>query len=134
METNDQDRGINTIAASSGVDEALDFLEKLAKNKGMTIFSRINFSQDAAAAGLTLRPMQLLILGNPRSGTLLMAAAPLAALDFPLKVLAWEDEARRCWLSYNSPDYLQQRHGFAAALKANISGLATLVEAAARGP
>jgi uncharacterized protein (DUF302 family) len=132
METNDPDHGIKTIAASSGVDKTLDFLEKLAKSKGMTIFARINFSKDAAAAGLTLRPTQLLILGNPAAGTPLMAAAPRSALDFPLKVLAWEDEAQRCWLSYNSPDYLQERHGFPAALKANISGLSNLIEAAAR--
>ena len=57
----------------------------------MTVFARINFAKDAAAAGLTLQPTQLLILGSPVAGTPLMVAAPGTALDLPLKVLAWQD-------------------------------------------
>ena len=90
--------GIRVLAAAYGVDETLDRLEKLAKNHGMTLFARINFAKDAAAAGLKMRPTQLLILGNPTGGTPLMVAAPGAALDLPLKVAAWQDGADRCWL------------------------------------
>jgi uncharacterized protein (DUF302 family) len=97
----------------------------------MTIFARINFAKDAAAVGLKLQPTQLLILGNPVGGTPLMAATPGVALDLPLKVLAWQDETNRCWVSFNTPEYLQQRHGFPAALTANIAGLEKLVQAAA---
>jgi uncharacterized protein (DUF302 family) len=123
-------KGIKVVAATSGVDETLDRLETLAKERGLTVFARINFFKDAAAAGLKMRPAQLLILGNPAAGTPLMVASPEAALDLPLKVLAWQDEADRCWLSYNTPEYLQQRHGFPAALIPNIAGLEKLVHAA----
>jgi uncharacterized protein (DUF302 family) len=124
------DKGIKVLAASSGVDETLDRLETLAKKRGMTVFARINFFKDAAAAGLKMQPAQLLILGSPAGGTPLMVAAPGTALDLPLKVLAWQDEANRCWVSFNTPEYLQQRHGFPAALIANIAGLEKLVQAA----
>ena len=99
-----------------------------SKAKGMTVFARINFSKDAAAVGLALRPTQLLILGSPASGTPLMAAAPSVALDLPLKVLAWQDDSNRCWVSFNAPEYLQQRHGFPEGLMANIAGLQKLVQ------
>jgi len=131
MTGTDVEKGIKTLASGSGVDATLDRLEALAKNRGMTIFARINFSGDAAAVGLTLRPTQLLILGSPKGGTPIMADTPSAALDLPLKVLAWQDDSQQCWLSYNTPEYLQQRHGFTAAMIANIAGLAALVAAAA---
>jgi uncharacterized protein (DUF302 family) len=134
MNSSDADNGITTLAASRGVDATLDRLESVAKSHGMTVFARINFSKDAAAVGLTLRPTQLLILGNPSGGTPLMLAVPKLALDLPLKVLAWQDESNRCWVSFNTPEYLQQRHGFPAALMANIAGLSKLVEAALRAP
>ena len=130
MSTDDSGKGITTLAASRGVDATLDRLESAAKSHGMTVFARINFSKDAAAVGLKLQPTQLLIFGNPTGGTPLMAAAPKLALDLPLKVLAWQDDSNRCWVSFNTPEYLQQRHGFPAALMGNIAGLSKLVEAA----
>jgi uncharacterized protein (DUF302 family) len=128
MSANESDKGIKVVAASSGVDETMDRLECLAKKRGLTVFARINFAKDAAAAGLSMQPTQLLILGSP--GTPLMVAAPGTALDLPLKVLAWQDPANRCWVSFNTPEYLQQRHGFPAALIANVAGLEKLVQAA----
>ena len=98
----------------------------------MKIFARINFSQDAAAVGLSLLPTELLLLGSPKAGTPLMVATSTIAIDLPLKVLAWQDNEGRCWVSYNSPDYLQRRHEIAPELIANIAGLGSLVEAAAR--
>jgi uncharacterized protein (DUF302 family) len=130
MNANVLDKGIKVVAAASGVGETMDRLESLAKKGGLTIFARINFAKDAAAVGLTMQPTQLLILGSPLAGTPLMMAAPGTALDLPLKVLAWQDPANRCWVSYNTPEYLQQRHGFPAALTANIAGLEKLVQAA----
>jgi uncharacterized protein (DUF302 family) len=124
------EQGIRVLAASRGVDDTLDRLAIFAKQRGMTVFARIDFAKDAAAAGLTMRPTQLLIIGNPVGGTPLMVATPGAALDLPLKVLAWQDESNRCWVSFNTPEYLQQRHGFPAALMANIAGLEKLVQAA----
>jgi uncharacterized protein (DUF302 family) len=132
MTTTDHDQGIATIPSAGSVSASLDRLELLAKSKGMVIFSRIDFSKDAATVGMKLRSMQLLILGNPKGGTPLMQAVASTALDLPLKVLAWEDDAGACQMSFNRPDYLQRRHGFPEALVANIAGLASLVEAAAK--
>ena len=130
MSAGESDKGIKIMAAASGVDETMDRLESLAKKRGLTVFARINFTKDAAAAGLAMLPTQLLILGSPAAGTPLMLAAPGTALDLPLKVLAWQDPANRCWVSFNTAEYLQQRHGFPAALMANIAGLEKLVQAA----
>ena len=129
METRELEQGVRTLSSPFGVDETLNRLERLATSRGMTIFARVNFSGDAAKAGLKMQPSQLLILGNPKGGTPLMVAAPLAALDLPLKVLAWADEAGQCWVSCNTPEYLQQRHGFPRALMANIAPLSALVDA-----
>ncbi len=129
METQELEQGIRTVSSPFGVDETLNRLERLATSRGMTIFARVNFSRDAENAGLKMQPSQLLILGNPKGGTPLMIAAPLAALDLPLKVLAWADETGRCWVSRNTPEYLQQRHGFPSALIANIAPLSALVDA-----
>ena len=130
MSSAESNNGIKVVAAAGGVDQTLDALEGLAKQKGVKLFARINFAKDAAAAGLSMQPTQLLILGNPAAGTPVMVAAPSAALDLPLKVLAWEDQCGRCWVSYNEPHYLQQRHGIPAALLANIAVLEKLVQAA----
>ncbi|HEX3951096.1 MAG TPA: DUF302 domain-containing protein [Steroidobacteraceae bacterium] len=130
MNAGQTSNGIRILAAPRGVDETLNRLEALAKSRGLIVFARIDFAKDAAAAALELRPTQLLILGNPAAGTPLMAAAPGAALDLPLKVLAWQDSADRSWVSFNTPEYLQQRHGFPAVLIANIAGLEKLVQAA----
>jgi uncharacterized protein (DUF302 family) len=124
--------GIVTLASVGSVAESLDRLENLAKGRGMTVFARIDFSKDAAAVDMKLRTMQLLILGNTKGGTPLMQAVAGTALDLPLKVLAWQDDAGVCQLSFNQPEYLQQRHGFPPALMSNIAGLSALVEAAAK--
>jgi uncharacterized protein (DUF302 family) len=130
MSASESGKGIKILVASGGVDETMDRLERLAKQRGLTVFARVNFAKDAEAVGLTMQPTQLLILGSPAAGTPLMVAAPGTALDLPLKVLVWQDAANRCWVCFNTPEYLQQRHGFPAALLANIAGLEKLVQAA----
>jgi len=78
-----------------------------------------------------MRATQLLIFGNPKSGTPLMIASPSLALDLPLKALAWEDAQGKAWLSYNAPDYLKERHELRDELLKNISGVGALIENAA---
>jgi uncharacterized protein (DUF302 family) len=126
------ENGIVSTASNHPVPETLDRLESIAKAKGITIFARIDFSGDAARNGLEMRPTQLLIFGNPKAGTPLMVAAPSAALDLPLKALAWEDASGKVWVSYNAPEYIGARHGLPEALLQNIAGIKTLVEMAAR--
>ena len=93
------------------VGETIDRLETVLKSKGMTVIDRINQTAAAKAVGLEMRPMELLIFGDPRAGTLLMKECPLLAIDLPLKALSWEDENGGVWLAYNSPTYLQKSHG-----------------------
>ena len=106
--------GIIDLVCKNSVAETANRLELLLKNKGMKIFARIDQAAEAKAAGLTMRPMVLFIFGNPQAGTPLMVQYPSLAMDLPLKALVWEAADGKVWLSYNSPDFLQQRHGLAA--------------------
>jgi uncharacterized protein (DUF302 family) len=109
------------------VPETIQRLCALLKSKGVAIFALIDHSGEAEKAGLKMRPTQLLIFGNPKGGTPLMLAAPSTAIDLPLKALVWEDADGKVWLSYNSPDYLQQRHGFPVDLEKNIAAIEPLL-------
>jgi uncharacterized protein (DUF302 family) len=112
------------------VPETIARLSAILKTKGIAIFALVDHSGEADKAGLKMRPTQLLIFGNPKGGTPLMLAAPSVAIDLPLKALVWQDEEGKVWLSFNSPDYLQQRHGFPADLEKNISVIEPLLDQA----
>jgi uncharacterized protein (DUF302 family) len=127
----DSEHGVVDVRCHLPVAQTIDRLQTLAIASGLTVFACIDFSGDAQRAGLTMRPMQMLLFGNPRGGTPLMVAAPRAGLDLPLKALAWEDAEGAVWLSFNAPEYLQTRHGFPPALIANIAGVRALVQKAA---
>ena len=126
------DAGIVQIPSQHGVADTLDRLERLVKERGLIVFARIDFSGDAARAGLTMRPEQMLIFGNPKGGTPLMQAAPTCGLDLPLKALVWEDASGKTWLAYNTPEYVVRRHAVASALAANLAAAIPLLEAATR--
>ena len=88
-------------------------LEDIAKQRGLTVFARIDHAAGAAKVGKTLRPTEVLIFGNPQGGTPLMECAQSAGIDLPLKALVWEDASAQVWIGYNDPAYLAQRHGVA---------------------
>jgi uncharacterized protein (DUF302 family) len=125
------DPGVIDVLSHQSVPQTIDRLESLATTRGLSVFARIDFSGDAQRAGLTMRPMQMLLFGNPKAGTPLLVAAPRIGLDLPLKALAWEDANGVVWLSYNAPEYLEARHGLPHELLANIAGLRALIEKAA---
>jgi uncharacterized protein (DUF302 family) len=108
----------------------LNKLKSTIEARGLKIFALIDHSGEAEKAGLKMRPTELLIFGSPKGGTPLMVAAPTLAIDLPLKTLVWEDADGEVWVSYNSPEYLQQRHGILADLVKNIAGVGALVEKA----
>ena len=124
--------GVVRIASSHTVAETVARLEGLLRERGVIIFARIDFSGDAARAGLTMRPEQMLIFGNPKAGTPLMQAEPVAGLDLPLKALVFEDGAGRTWIAWNDPQYTVRRHGLPAALAANLAAAVPLIERAAQ--
>jgi uncharacterized protein (DUF302 family)/uncharacterized membrane protein YidH (DUF202 family) len=120
--------GIIDHASRHSVNDTVDRLKAMLESKGVTVFALVDHSGEAAKVGMSLPPTKLLIFGNPKAGTPVMAAAPSAALDLPLKILVWQDGGGKVWVSYNSPQYLQDRHGFPSELTANIA----VVEALAR--
>jgi uncharacterized protein (DUF302 family) len=122
--------GIIDVPSRYSVPETLARLQSILKEKNITVFALIDHSGEAEKAGLKMRPTQLLVFGSPKGGTPLMVAAPRLAIDLPLKALAWQDEEGQVWLSYNSPEYLQQRHGFPAELMKNIAVIGVLAQKA----
>jgi uncharacterized protein (DUF302 family) len=123
--------GLRILPTQHSVSQVLQRVESLARARGLTVFAQIDFSGDAERAGLTLRPTGLVIVGNPKAGTPVMAATPTVAIDMPLKVLAWQDAEGKTWVAYNDAEYLRARHGFPAGLTKNISALDALAAAAA---
>jgi uncharacterized protein (DUF302 family) len=103
--------GIISIPGRHSVDVTVERLQGLLRDKGITLFALVDHSGEAEKAGMKMPPTKLLIFGNPRAGTPLMLGAPGIAIDLPLKVLVAEDEQGKVWISYNSPRYLQERHG-----------------------
>lgn len=106
----DTSNGIVLTKSSNSVTATIDKLESLLKNRGMTIFRRVNHTAGAEQAGLKLRPTELLIFGNPKVGTPLMLCSQTVALDLPQKALAYENENGQVWLAYNDPAYMANRH------------------------
>jgi uncharacterized protein (DUF302 family)/uncharacterized membrane protein YidH (DUF202 family) len=123
--------GIINTPSNQSVDETVEKLEGILQAKGITLFALVDHSGEAAKVGMTMRPTKLLIFGNPKAGTPLMVASPSSAIDLPLKLLVWEDGQSKVWISYNSPQYLQKRHGLPQELLANIAVAGTLAAKAA---
>lgn len=122
------DNGMIHLSSRYSVNETVTRLESLLKSKGLTLFCRVDHSGEAEKAGLKMNPTQLVIFGSPKSGTPLMITSPTLAIDLPLKVLVWEDAGGKVWVSYNSPEYLKERHNIPADLLPNIAGIGSLLE------
>jgi uncharacterized protein (DUF302 family) len=106
METN----GFKSLESRYSVSETIDRLEDLLRAKEIKIFIRLDQAAEAQAAGIAMRPMELLIFGDPKSGSPLMVEYPSLAIDLPLKALAWESKEEKVFLSFNSTAYLVERH------------------------
>jgi uncharacterized protein (DUF302 family) len=104
------DNGLVIKPSYYSVTETLDRFEKIIKTKGITVFARINHAQGAKNVNIPLPPTEVLIFGNPKLGTPLMASQRTIAIDLPMKVIAWEDEKKQVWLAYNKPEYMIKRH------------------------
>ncbi len=118
--------GIINKSSKHSVDETLGKLQAILQAKGIAVFALIDHSGEAEKVGMQMRPTKLLIFGNPKGGTPLMVAAPSIAIDLPLKILVWEDDQGKVWVSYNSPEYLAERHGLPPNLTQNIGFMETL--------
>ena len=103
-------------------------LSALISAKGLKEFAVIDHSGEAEKAGLELRDTKVVIFGSPQAGTPVMAAAPLAALDLPLKVLVWAG-ADGTKVSYTAPAALAARHGLSQELGERLAGIDALTDA-----
>jgi uncharacterized protein (DUF302 family) len=132
--------GLITLPSAHGAKETADRLVAEVQSKGLTVFARIDHAAGATAAGMPLRPTELVIFGNAKGGTPLMQAVQTIGIDLPLKALAWEDAAGKAWLTYNEPVWLAQRHGVAGLtevtdrLAAVLGAIAKAATAAALSP
>lgn len=124
-------KGIIDKPSHHSADQTVEKLKNILQSKGVALFALVDHSREAEKVGMKMPPTKLLIFGSPKAGTPLMLAAPSIAIDLPLKILVWEDTAGKVWVSYNSPEYLKDRHGLSPDLLANIAVIETLAEKAA---
>jgi uncharacterized protein (DUF302 family) len=121
--------GLIAIKSPFAARETMNRFEENAKQRGLSVFARIDHAAGAAKIGKTLRPTEVLIFGNPQGGTPFMECAQTVGIDLPLKALVWEDAQGQVWLGYNDPEFLAQRHGVpqcpaVISLSKALSGLA----------
>ena len=122
--------GVVQLTSHHSVAATIDRLEDILKQRGILVFARIDFSGDAGRAGLSMRPEQMLIFGNPKAGTPLMVAVPAIGLDLPMRVLVWEDADGEVWAAYKDPKYLVRYYGVSANLAANLAAVVPIIERA----
>jgi uncharacterized protein (DUF302 family) len=125
-----KEEGIVKIQSHHSVDETVDKLKTILQTKGVTLFALVDHSGEAERVGMKMPPTKLLIFGNPKGGTPLMLASPSVAIDLPLKILVAEDSQGKVWISYNSAEYLKERHGLPENLLPNIAVAPALAAAA----
>jgi len=130
--SSEEGNGITAKHSNHSVDDTVDRLKTILQARGVALFALIDHSGEAQKAGMQMRPTKLLIFGSPKAGTPVMLAAPSIAIDLPLKILVWEDDQARVWLSYNDPAYLQQRHHVPEQLLQNIAVAEALADQAAQ--
>ena len=121
--------GIVTRHSGTSVAETIDRLKRLMSNRGFTVFNVIDHSGVAGRAGVEIPDSKLVMFGKPAVGASVMAAAPLAGLDIPLKVLVWQDRNGAVSVSYNSPGFVAGRHHLQGALRAPFDAVESIVEA-----
>ncbi|CCN50353.1 conserved hypothetical protein [Vibrio nigripulchritudo MADA3029] len=111
------DNGLISVKSHHSVEQTAEKLINVLESKGMTVFTQIKHDEGAKKVGMELRPTRLVIFGNPKVGTPLMKCSQTTAIDLPQKMLIWQDASGENWLSYNSPDYLNDRHGLEGCAK-----------------
>ncbi|PZF72710.1 DUF302 domain-containing protein [Taibaiella soli] len=111
--------------------ETIDLAETILKKKGAKIYARIDQQAEAATGNIKLGKIEYLLFGNPAVGGQLMAVDSRIALDLPLKLIAWEDNAGATWVAYNDAAYLEQRYSLKPQLAA-LADISSLIEAVTR--
>ena len=118
---------LTTKLSAGSVADAVARLRQVLDAKGVKLFAEIDHSGEAAAHGLDLRDTKVVIFGSPQAGTPVMQAAPLAALDLPLKVLVWQD-GQQTKLTYTSPGELADRYGLNDELAGRLGAIDAITD------
>ena len=121
--------GVITKRSGDSVAETVDRLRRVMEDRGFIVFNVIDHSGVAERAGVQMPESKLVMFGKPTVGAAVMLAAPPAGLDFPLKVLVWEDGNGAVSVSYNSPVFLAERYHIEGAQRAPFDAVASIVEA-----
>lgn len=127
--------GLVNLKSPHSASVTMNRLEQVAKDRGLTVFARVDHAAGASKVGVPLRPTEVLIFGSPKGGAPFMVCAQSVGIDLPLKALVWEDATAQVWLSYNDPAWIARRHevpGCAAA--ENMSKALADISAAAVAP
>lgn len=125
------DNGLTTLPSRRSAGETMERLLAALAARNMTVFARIDHAANAVAAGMSLRPTEVVLFGNPKGGTVLMQDQQTAGIDLPLKALVWEDAGGKVWLGYNDPHWLAQRHGLGDNSAAAVAAMAAALKAMA---
>jgi uncharacterized protein (DUF302 family) len=123
--------GLVTLLSNQSVEQTVEKIQQLLAARGVQLFALVDHSGEAEKAGFSMLPTKLLIFGSPKAGTPVMLAAPSAAIDLPLKILVWQDSSGKAWISYNSVEYLRERHGIPPELMTNLAVVDMLAAKAA---
>jgi len=115
--------GMIMLASKYAVKETIDRLAATVQEKGLRVFARIDHAANATEVGMTLRPTELIIFGNPKAGTVLMQDQQTAGLDLPLHALAWQDEQGQVWLTYSDAQWIAERHGLSEKSSAVVTAI-----------
>jgi uncharacterized protein (DUF302 family) len=110
--------GVVIHSSQYTVKETIDRLVVFLQQHGATIYARINQQSEVHNAGLKIDPLEFILFGNPRAGGLVMIENPIAAIDLPLKIIAWEDEKNKVWIAHNDAAYIEERHSLPPVLMA----------------
>lgn len=122
------DNGMVHLSSPHSYSETLHRLETTLQTRGLIVFARIDHSGEAEKVGLKMHPTQVIVFGSPKGGTPLMIASPTLGIDLPLKALVWEDAGGKVWVSYNTAEYLKQRHNIPDDLVKNIAVIGPLLQ------
>jgi uncharacterized protein (DUF302 family) len=119
--------GLVTVKSLYSVKETIDRLSAALTSAGLSIFGRVDHAAGAQNVGMTLRPTDLVIFGNPKGGTPLMQDRQTSGIDLPLKALAWQDEQGDVWLTYNDPEWVARRHELGSKSEGAVKGMGQLL-------
>jgi uncharacterized protein (DUF302 family) len=123
--------GLITLSSRYPASDTMDRLLAALAKRSMTVFARVDHAAGAASAGLSLRPTEVVLFGNPKGGTALMQDRQSAGIDLPLKALVWQDAGGQVWLGYNDPAWIAQRHGLGAASAGAVEAMGKALAAIA---